>query len=303
MTTDENSSLLPLVSVLSAVILWGSSFAAMKLAVGYYPPVIVVGVRMIIALILILPLVSRLPKPLYQKGDWKFLALMALLEPCLYFFLESYALVYTTSSQAGMIAAIVPLLVLVGARTFLGEHMTGFALFGVILSVLGVIILTLSGQPQPNAPDPLLGNVLEFAAMCCAAGFILTLKHLSRRYHPLQLTAVQFFLGSLFFLPGFFLFPVDLSLSSGVKPLMLLLYLGTFVTFGAFALYNYAVSKMPAGQVSAFINLIPVVALLLGWGVMKEQINSVQWMAIVLVMMGVLISQKKSARSWKPKKC
>jgi drug/metabolite transporter (DMT)-like permease len=294
MTTGHKSELLPLVGVLGAVLLWGSSFATMKFAVGHFPPVIVVGVRMIIAFVLILPLLPRLPRPRYQPGDWKFLVLMALLEPCLYFFLEAYALVYTTSSQAGMIAALVPLLVIVGARLFMAEQASAFAQVGIVISIIGVIMLTVSGDPQHGAVNPMLGNVLEFAAMCCAAGFILMLKYLSVRYHALHLTAIQFFLGSLFFLPGFFLFPVEIQTALALKPLISILYLGTFVTFGAFALYNYAVSKMSVGRVSAFINLIPVVALLLGWGVMNEQINAMQWGAVVLVMTGVLISQKNS---------
>lgn len=295
MSSTTGLRLLPLVAVIASMAIWGTSFAAMKVAVGHYPPFVVVAVRMIIAFIVVAPFLVFIERPRYLPGDWYRLLLMAFFEPCLYFVLEAKALTYTTSSQAGMIAALVPLLTIIGARFVLNERMPRFALAGVMVSMLGVALLTLAGRPQEGAPDPLLGNLLEIGAMCCAAGYVLTLKPLTERYHALHLTAVQFLLGALFFLPGFLFIPLDMATAFDTKPLLVLIYLGSLVTFGAFVLYAYAVSHMPAGQVTAFVNLIPVIALLFGWLVLHEEVAPLQWAAAVLVMVGVGMSQMREA--------
>jgi drug/metabolite transporter (DMT)-like permease len=71
-----------------------------------------------------------------------------------------------------------------------------------------------------------------------------------------------------------------------------ILYLGVFVTLGAYGLYNYGMSKIPAGQASAFVNLIPVISMLLGWAWLGERLNAAQLAGVAVVFGGVLLSQE-----------
>ena len=70
-----------------------------------------------------------------------------------------------------------------------------------------------------------------------------------------------------------------------------MLYLGTVVSVGAYGLYNFGVSRIPASQASAFVNLIPVFTIVLGFWALDERLNFWQWMACALVFAGVLVSQ------------
>ena len=70
-----------------------------------------------------------------------------------------------------------------------------------------------------------------------------------------------------------------------------ILFLGVFVTLGAFGLYNWGMSRIPAGKASIFINLVPVIAVLIGWLAMGEALTTTQWIAALAVMTGVWISQ------------
>jgi drug/metabolite transporter (DMT)-like permease len=69
------------------------------------------------------------------------------------------------------------------------------------------------------------------------------------------------------------------------------LYLGVFVTIGAYGMYNYGMSKIPAGQASSFINLIPVLTLVMGLVLLGERLNPMQYAASALVIVGVYVSQ------------
>jgi drug/metabolite transporter (DMT)-like permease len=147
---------LPLAALSTAVFLWGGSFAAMRLAVQAVNPLSVVWLRMIIALAVILPFAGHLKISIYRRGDWKSLVPMVLFQPCLYFLLESNALRYTTSSQAGVISALVPLLVAVGAWFMLGGSVGKYTFSGLLVSVSGVAVLSFSWRAgYPGGLRPL----------------------------------------------------------------------------------------------------------------------------------------------------
>lgn len=285
--------LVPILAVLAAVGLWGGSFSVMKTAVAGMPPESVMFVRQFFATVAVVPFLFRMRRPDYRRGDWKGLGLLVLFMPCLYFLLESNALTLTTSSQAGVVSASVPLLVAVGARLFLAESLSARTMTGLVLSMGGVAVLTLAGSPDESAPNPLLGNLLEFCAMCSAAAYMLVLKRLSGRYGPWSLTALQTVAGLVFFLPGL---PGVLAHAPqmGAGEIAGLVYLGAGVTLGAFALYNFGISRMPAASASALINLVPVVAVALGWIVLGEALNTVQLVAAGGVLAGVMLSQRKA---------
>ena len=134
----------------------------------------------------------------YRKGDYKLILFMALCEPCLYFLFEAKAVENTTASQAGLITAMLPILVMIAAALILKERITGRSIAGSIVAVFGVCWLTLLSSPTADAPNPLLGNFLEFLAMVCATGYTIALKSLTERYAPFFLTAMQAFAGCLF---------------------------------------------------------------------------------------------------------
>ena len=72
---------------------------------------------------------------------------------------------------------------------------------------------------------------------------------------------------------------------------MAVVYLGAVVTLGAYGCYNYGVSKLPASQATAFVNLIPVFTIILGWLILGEKFNFMQYLAAAVVFAGVILSQ------------
>lgn len=275
------------------MLLWASSFVALKLAFrGYHPMQVIFG-RMFVASLCFLPFIPSFRKINWRKRDLRLLLVMAICEPCLYFLFEARALELTSASQAGMITAILPLLVAILAWSVLREKITRQTLAGFSLAIFGALWLSLAGEASEAAPNPLLGNFFEFLAMICAAGYTVSLKHLSANYPPLFLTAFQAFLGSLFFFPFLLLPGVGFPTSLETGPALATLYLGTVITFGAYACYNFGVSRIPASQAAGYINLIPVFSVLLGMLILNETLNLSQWLACGLVFGGVWLSSRR----------
>lgn len=285
----------------TAMVLWGSSFVALKIAFRSYPPMVVIFGRMFIGSICFLLLFKKITRGVqYRKGDWKMLVGLAVFEPCLYFVFEAMALVNTSASQAGMIVSMLPLLVAIAARIFLKESISARTLGGFLIAVAGACWLSIGGQATENAPNPILGNFLEFIAMVCATGYTIMIKKLSVRYPALFITAVQAFIGAIFFFPLIFITTPNPWPGFEAEGFIAILYLGAIVTCGAYGLYNYGVIKIPASQASAFTNLIPVFTILLGWLLLGEQLTFMQYVACGLVFSGVLLSQDPgfSWRGW-----
>jgi drug/metabolite transporter (DMT)-like permease len=262
---------------------------------------VVIFGRMLVASVCFLFFIHRWRAVTIHRGDWKPILFMAFCEPCLYFLFEAKAIENTAASQAGMISALLPLMVAVAARVFLKETIALKTLLGFALSISGAVWLSLGGAASSSAPNPPLGNFLEFVAMVCAVGYIITLKRLTARYSPLLLTAFQAFAGSLFYLPILFLPSTRIPLQYHLGGTLAVIYLGAFISFGAYGLYNFGVSRIPVSQASAFVNLIPVFTVLLGWLILGEQFTPTQYLAALLILTGIFLSQNRPVSAFRPR--
>lgn len=292
--------LLPHLALLTAMAFWGSTFVVLRIALSTLSPLQTMAGRMLVACVVFLPLCPRLWPELKAHGHWGALVLMALCEPCLFFLFETHALRLTTASQAGMITSLLPLLVAATAFATLRERAGLSMWLGFLLAVCGVTWLTLAAVPDDKATNPLLGNIFEAIAMCCAAGYTVLARHLSTQYSALCITAVQSFVGMLFFCLLALTVPEPKTYVSLGRtfpdwaPWACLLYLGGIVTFAGYGLYNFGVKRLSAGRAAAYTNLIPVFALLFGLALLDEKLLQTQYGGAFLIVLGVLLSQWKS---------
>ena len=289
--TRSNSQILPALCLLLAMFLWASSFIALKLAFVDYHPMVVIAGRMLIASLAFFFLLPRFRNIRVRHQDLKLMAFMALCEPCLYFILEALALKNTSASQASVITTMLPVLVSVASALVLSEKFTLQNVIGLGIAMAGAIGLSMGGEINEQAPNPILGNFYEFLAMICATAYTIAIKKLTSRYSPLFLTAVQAWVGALFFLPMLLLPQVPIPDTFILIPTVAIIYLGLAVTILAYGSYNYALSAMDAGKASMYINLIPLFTMLLSWIIFKESFTLFQYIAGLVIFFGVGLSQ------------
>lgn len=280
-------------ALIAAMFLWGSSFIALKLAFEAYDPMTAIFGRMFFAALVMVFVFPRFRRVTRKPGDIKVLLLMAFFEPCMYFIFEGYALKFTTASQAGIVSSMMPLMVGISAFFILKEKICLRTVGGFIIAVAGGIWISVFSVSSEGAPNPALGNFLEFLAIGCASGYTICARYLSARFHPLYLTAIQSFLGAVFFFPLMLLSPAGIPSSFPLIPSLSVVYLGVVVTLVAYTCYNYGVSKIPAGQASSFINLVPVFTIVMGWMILGESFTLVQSFGVIIVFSGVVLSQWK----------
>ena len=287
----KDFSFIGILSLIFAMFIWASSFVALKSAMNDLGPFTVIFFRMLIASLCFLYFIKGFLKYDFSKKDIKFILLLALFEPCLYFIFESKALQLTSASQAGMITSLMPIITAMVAGYFLKEIISKQMIFGSLIAMGGAIWLSLQGTSSIDAPNPLLGNFLEFLAMLCAALYTVTVRYLSDRYSALFITAIQVFIGTVFFIPLFLYEYINIGLNMTVESFLWVAYLGVVVTLGGYGLYNYALTKIEASKASIFIYLIPVFTLFLAYFMLNEKLSSLEFIACFIILFGVFISE------------
>jgi len=299
---ERNLSFIGVFALIVAMFIWGSSFIALKSAMKDLEPFTVIFLRMLVASLCFVYFIKDFIKYDFTKRDIKFIVLLALFEPCLYFIFEAKALQLTSASQAGMITSLMPIITAMAAGYFLKEIISKQLILGSVIALCGAVFLSLQASTTVSAPNPILGNFFELLAMACGAGYTIVARYLSNKYSALFITAIQAFVGAIFFFP-FFLYEyttVDMNFSSDA--LMWTVYLGVVVTLGGYGLYNYALTKIEASKAAMFIYLIPVFTLVLAFLILGEKLKIVELLACVAILSGVAISEIPFKKLIKKKK-
>jgi drug/metabolite transporter (DMT)-like permease len=282
-------------AVLLAMFLWGSSFVALKSAFLVADPWWIIWCRMAIASGAGFMLLWAFPRLCIRRSDIPLLITMGLCEPCLYFVFEAVALQYTSAAQAGAITSILPIFIGLAAVVLLGERLTKRFLIGAAIAFTGAVWLSLVSAPSIHASRPWLGNLFEVFAMISAAGYVMAVKKLSSYYHPWHLVLMQNLMGAVFFAPfAFRNIDVRQNFFSSEAPWASIIYLGLFVSLGAFLSYNYALRFLDASKAAIFTYLIPVFAAALSVLVLGEVFTIQQFTAILLILVGVFFAELTS---------
>jgi len=271
--------------------IWGSSFIALKSAIGPLGEYTVIFLRMLVASLVFIFFIKSFLKYNFTKSDIKYILLLAIFEPCLYFIFEAKAIQLTTASQAGMITSLMPVITAMLAGLFLKEIISKQLIAGSVIALIAAITLSLQASSSEVAPNPVLGNFLELLAMVCGAGYTIVARYLSKKFSALFITAIQAFIGAVFFFPFFVYEYFTMDLNFTYEAVSWTIYLGLVVTLGGYGLYNFALTKIEASKAAMFIYLIPVFTMILAYLILGEKLTAFELLLSAVILLGVVISE------------
>ena len=252
-------------------LLWGASFFFGKIAVAEWPPLAVVLARVGMAAAALL-LVVRLSGQSMRVGGRMWLAFfgMGLLNNLIPFGLIFWGQTQIASGLASILNATTPLFGVIVAHFFgRDENVTGLKLAGVSAGIVGVAILT-----GPDAIDGLGGSLLPRLACLAAAlsyGFAALFGRRFRELPPLVTAAGQVSATTVMTIPLLVLLdpPWLLPLPSA-KVTLSLVGLALLSTALAYVIFFRVMRRAGGTNVVLVTFLIPVSAILLGWGILGE---------------------------------
>lgn len=263
--------------------IWGSTYLVTTelLPPGY--PLTVAMLRALPAGLLLLLIVRQLPSGIWWPrtfllGALNFSFFWAML------FVSAYRL---PGGVAATVGAIQPLIVILLSRVFLGSPIRALSIIAGLAGIVGVGLLVLT----PGATLDPLGVVAGLAgAVSMAFGTVLS-RHWAPPVPPLTFTAWQLAAG------GVLLEPVALFFEPALPTLTManyagLAYLGLIGAAFTYLLWFRGLSRLEPSAVAPLGFLSPVVAILLGWGVLDERLTPVQALGILVVLISVWLSQR-----------
>ena len=278
-------------ALILAVLFWGLSFVATKIALQSFTPFCLIFLRFSAAALFFGLLLFRKSAPLIHRATFKKIFLLALFQPGLYFFFETYGLKYTSATKTSLIIATIPVVVMLFSIIFLKEKVRIVNVAGIFISLLGIAILIFGGSAHTAVAQMMLGDILVFGAVLSAAVYMIFTRHLGKTIPPTQITGLQMIFGTMLFLP-FFLWDqasMEWDLVS-LESIIAVIGLIIFATIGAFLCYNFALSKIEATKVSVFINVIPIITAFGAWFLLGETLTPLQLAGGVIVIGAVYLA-------------
>jgi drug/metabolite transporter (DMT)-like permease len=282
-----------------AVLFWGFSFVATKIALESFTLFTLIFTRFALASFLFLIILTYRGFPRFSGKDHAKFFIVAFFEPGLYFVFETIGLQHTTAPKAALIIATVPVVVMIFAALFLGERTKPVGLLGMGISLVGILILVVGDRNfKWSLGGHLLGDLLIFGAVVSAALYIVSARRLGKNHSALEFTTMQIIYGAVLYAPAFLWeLPNVKWMMISSRSIEALAFLTFFSTAGAFLCYNYALSKVPATKASVFINGIPVVTAFGAWIILGEKLTLMQAWGGVLVLLGVFLTNFPGLKS------
>lgn len=301
--------IIPYLAIIFAMLCWAGAGIAVKEALTVFTPLTLIVLRFTIAVLLMLTIglvfrkseVLGLQRP--DKKDIPLFLLGGLFQPFLYFIFETYTYQsFASPTIAEAMLSTQPILAPLLAFLLLREEVTRNNIWGILVSTIGMLLLLLAGVGEYHLGNP-WGILLSLITVSMSVGYTIILRRIPSRYSSLSIVFyVQSFALVLFYLlwgGNKLLTPSILGMQDFSSLEMLnavgsVLYLAVFASVVAFILFCYTVRQIGVTRANVFNNIRPVFTALLMWLLFDERLPIWKLIGILLIIIGLFISQRKS---------
>lgn len=274
------------------VVCWGTTFISTKILLKDFSPIEILVTRFVIGLT-ILYMIRPHALKLRHEEHRLYLMVAALSGITLYYLMENIALTYTYASNVGIITATAPFFAVILARfTLKNSHLSGPFFIGFILSMVGILLISLEGGELNFNPK---GDLLALGAAVLWAVYAVVLKKICTFGYDLIVVTREIFLyGIILLIPPiiFMGFNIDLIYLKEPINLINMLYLGIGASALCFLTWNFATKYLGIVKITVYIYVIPVITVVTAYFILNEPITLTKLIGIVFAIVGLMISQK-----------
>lgn len=292
-------------SVVFAMLCWAGAGIAVKEALVVFSPLTLIVLRFTLAIVLMLlvGVLFRRNEVLglqrVEKRDIPLFVLGGLFQPFLYFIFETYTYQsFASPTIAEAMLSTQPIMAPILAFIILREKVTRNNVVGILISTMGMLLLLLVGANSFALGNP-WGVLLAIVTVSMSVGYTIILRRIPTRYSSLsivfyvQLVALVLFYAVWGVFDRQSLQDTIAPLSADLSPVIAVGYLAVFASVTAFILFCYTVRQIGVTRANVFNNVRPVFTALLMWVIFDEQLPIWKWVGIIVIVIGLFISQKQ----------
>lgn len=296
----QRRRLLPWVSLLVVWVVWGSTYLAMRVVVAELPPLVAAGARFLTAgalMALVASLVDR-AHGWPSRRQWLDYALVGVLLLAVGNSLVMWSERIVPSGIAALIVATVPvwILLLDGLRPN-GRPWTVRLWIGAAIGLAGVFLVA-RPEGDVDAQHGLAIVALQVACLSWTIGSLYA-QQVRARLPLASAAAVEMVAAGVLILLASRALGEDWSGLPGASQrawgaLGYLVLFGSLIGFTAFA---YCLNELPASTVGTYAYVNPMVAVLLGWLVLREPLTPGLLGGGALIVISVVLTTLRRARA------
>ena len=276
---------LPLIAAFFALyVIWGSTYLVIRIGVAYWPPLLLAGIRFVIAGSLMYAFLRWRGAPAPTWAQWKAAGIIGiLLLTCGNGAVSVAEHTGVASGVAALAVATVPLFTLL-CGYFWGARNTRLEWAGIVLGLIGIAMLNLGSNLQSS---PLGAALLVFAAVSWAFGSVWS-KQLPLPQGAMA-SAVEMLVGGVALLIGSALSGEHLQAMPPIEGWAALAYLTFFGSIIAFNAYMYLLKNVRPAAATSYAYVNPAVAVLLGIVFAGETIGIEEALAMLVIISAVVL--------------
>ncbi|CAM4184452.1 EamA/RhaT family transporter [Bacillus wiedmannii] len=273
----------------------GFSFMFVKLALTVTSPLDTLAHRFTVAFVAAsIPIVFGFVKLNMSFKNILALLPLAIFYPALFFAFQAFGLVYTSSSEAGIIQAAIPIFTMMLASYFLKEYTNTWQKISVLISVIGVIYIFIMNGIGTHETS-FIGIILILLSALSSAFYNVLARKMTKKFKLMDLTYTMTVIGFI----SFNSIAIASHINKGTimvyfKPftngtfLISILYLGLLSSLLTALLLNYSLSYIEAAKISVFSNLSTLITIIAGVIFLHEQISYFHIIGTIMIILGII---------------
>jgi len=265
----------------STVLIWGTTWIAIKWQLGEVPPPVSIAWRFWIAALLLFALLRVMRRPIWPPhAAWRYLFAQGLALFCLNFLCFYYAEQIVPSGLVAVVFSTAPLLNSINGRLFMGRPLQPTAIVGALLGLVGIACLfvqQMAGHLGDHTAWLGLGIAL-LGTLCFSAGNLLSSRMQSMGLHPFATNSWAMLIGAGILTIGSLFAGYSFAPDLSPRYLGALAYLAVFGSVIGFTAYLMLVGRMGPERAAYCTVLFPIVAL-----VASTIFEGYRWSALAVV--------------------
>ncbi len=285
---------------LFAVVVWGGTFIATKLALRDASPATIVWLRFGMGvLILGSTVILRRQFALPARHEWGYFALIGFLGVTFHQWLQATGLQTAAATTTAWIVATIPIFTALLGWIFLRETLGRVRIFGIALAAFGVLVIVSKGNlfSLLNGSFGTFGDFLILiSAVNWAVFSVLSRRGLAK--HPAaRMMFYVMLLGWIFASLWLFAFGPGWSEIPGITPSgwVSVLILGIFGSGLAYIAWYDALQVLPASQLGVFIYIEPLVTVVVAAFLLAEPITVASLAGGAVTILGIYLVNRPKA--------
>jgi drug/metabolite transporter (DMT)-like permease len=279
----DRHKLLVVLALVALYFIWGSTFLAMRFAIESFPPFLMGALRFMAAGLLLFGWLSLRGAPAPTAGQWWRSFIVGTLLLAVGNGGVAYAEQTVSSGVSALAIATVPLWAAIFA-SFWRELPTSREWLGILVGTVGIAVLNLGGTMQAS---PIGAVVLLLAAASWAFGSLWG-KRVAMPNGAMA-SAAQMLAGGAVLLLASLVHGESWPAQVSAKSVYAVLYLILFGSFVAYSAYLFLLKNVRPALATSYAFVNPLVAMFLGAWLASEAIGRSEYVALVIILIGVLL--------------